>query len=128
MAHSHLVCIPAFAGEFSVSLCAVIGVAKTEHCVEICATENAQALFPVSVSASALEEQLVPDQLGNGAGCCPPAQVELRRQSQETLRKVVHLPLSLVRAETASGGLKTIWPCASASFLALYWGGREPWD
>lgn len=33
-------CIPAFAGEFSVSLCAVIGVAKTEGRVKIHATKN----------------------------------------------------------------------------------------
>lgn len=57
-------------------------VAQTKGCVNIRATENAKALFPVSISGSALEEHLVPDQLGSGAGCCPPAQGELHRQSQ----------------------------------------------
>ena len=73
--------VPAFAGVFSVSSCAVIGTAEPEGRANIAATENAQALFSLSVSESALEEHLIPHKLGNGAGCCPPVQVELHKQS-----------------------------------------------
>lgn len=72
--------IPAFAGVFSVSSSAVIGAAEPEGRADIAATENAKALFSLSVSESALEEHLIPHKLGNGAGCCPPVQVEPRRQ------------------------------------------------
>lgn len=74
--------IPACVGVFLVSSCAVIGAAEPEGRVNITATENAKALFSLSISESAGEEQLVPHELRNGAGCCPPVQVELHRQSQ----------------------------------------------